>query len=142
MLKMLRIFQVEEVFDWLVEKSKLTTADKTSYIFALTGWTYVKENQLARCDYCNRKWLLEKFTSNISTARGEEIDGEECSFVDPLFQYQSWCAWRHLEKGWHVQLKQIQLMRNSFDSPKKTRLDTSSYVSCVMTVLRQLCHEN
>ena len=109
----------------------MATADKTSYIFALTGWTYVKENQLARCDYCNRKWLLEKFTSNISTARGEEIDGEECSFVDTLFQHQSWCAWRHLEKGWHVQLKQIQLMRNSFYSPKKTRLDTSSYASLI-----------
>lgn len=132
--KFTELKEVEEVFDWLVEKSKFTTADKTSYIFALTGWTYVKENQLARCDYCNRKWLLEKFT------RGDEIDGEECSFVDPLSQHQCWCAWRNLEKGWHVQLEQLQLMRNSFNSPKKTRLDTSSYASLIdgMRNVRQL----
>ena len=122
------IFQVEDVFDWLVEESKLVSAYKSSFILLLTGWTYLKENHLAKCYYCNRKWSLEQFVSKNLGDEVNKSDGEECSSINPISQHQSWCAWRHSSLGWQVQLEQLQQMRNSQDNPKRSRLDSTNYV--------------
>jgi len=124
-----RLAEVVEVFDWLVEESKLDSAYKSSFILVITGWTYLKENHLAKCYYCNRKWSLEQFVSKNSGDEGNKSDGEECPSVNPISQHQSWCAWRRSILGWQVQLEQLQQMRHSQDNPKKSRLHSSDYAS-------------
>jgi len=124
-----RLTEVEDVFDWLVEESKLVSAYKSSFILLLTGWTYLKENHLAKCYYCNRKWSLEQFVSKNLGDEVNKSDGEECSSINPISQHQSWCAWRHSSLGWQVQLEQLQQMRNSQDNPKRSRLDSTNYAS-------------
>lgn len=124
-----KLKEVEEVFDWMVENSKLVLDHKIGFIFSLTGWTCVKENQLGKCNYCNRRWLLEEFVSDISAVEAENVDKVECSSIDPIIQHQCWCAWRHPDMGWQVQLKKLQQIRDAHESPKRTLLHTSDYAS-------------
>ena len=54
----------------MVENSKLILNYKIGFIFSLTGWTCVRENQLGKCNYCNR-WLLEEYLADISAVGAE-----------------------------------------------------------------------
>ena len=93
----------------------------------MTGWIYNKEDESAQCNYCNRKWSLEKLLLNEKSSQNADNKTEGFS-KDPISQHQRWCAWRREFVGWESQLEQLKLMRNFQSNPKRTRLDSSDYV--------------
>lgn len=122
---MYHLFQIKEVYDWFLEIANIPDVHLSSFTLALTGWEFIKEDMLLKCDYCSRKWSLEPYlTQQIGSDKSES----ERPPADPVTQHQRWCAWRADMHGWESRLLQLQQLKESRSREKRSRLTSNTYV--------------
>ena len=108
--------------------NSLHGASLSSFTLVLTGWEFLKDDMLLKCDYCNRKWSLEPYlVGQIATPKSES----ERLSADPVTQHQRWCAWRADARGWESRLLQLQQLKESRRREKRSRLSSDTYVCCL-----------
>lgn len=101
----------------------------SSFMLVLTGWQYLKDDMLLKCDYCNRKWSLEPYLQ-VTKEKSERLT------VNPVTQHQRWCAWRADTRGWESRLLQLINLKESRNREKKSRLSTDTYVRNPLRVFK------
>lgn len=119
------IHQVKEIFDWLLETVTLPDVHLSSFILVLTGWQFLKDDMLLKCDYCNRKWSIEPYLVQKNTIdSGDSVR----KTVDAVEQHQRWCAWRADLRGWKSRLLQLQELKESRNHEKRSRHNITACV--------------
>lgn len=113
--------KVVEIFDWLSKMADLPDVHLSSFTLVLTGWQFLKNDMLLKCNYCNRKWSLEPYLTPSNDKHDQLI-------VNPVTQHQRWCAWRADIHGWESRLLQLQNWKESRNREKRSRLSSDTYV--------------
>jgi hypothetical protein len=122
---LLLLSKVKEIFDWFLGITTLPEVHLSSFTFVLTGWKFLKDDMLLKCNYCNRKWSIEPY---LSQKNSSEKNNSVRSAVDPIAQHQRWCAWRAPTRGWESRLLQLQQLKESRCREKRSRLSSDTCV--------------
>lgn len=123
------LLQVTEVFNWLTDTIELPNIHLSGFFLVLTGWLYMKQEMLLKCDYCNRRWSLEPYILHHQLSTSDNKNQAQ-AVVDPVGQHQRWCAWRSsiTESGWESRLSQLLQLKECRCQGKRSRLSTETSV--------------